>query len=101
MKCSLILHFIWVFNVCQNTNLGVSSIQRVNSILIEKIRDIHFRYLASFLKLQTAKQKKNKTKIQIWAVTQENLTLLHVNHKGAEQPAHLCSFVSAFVIHSL
>ena len=24
------LHFIWVFTVCQNTHLGVSSIQRVN-----------------------------------------------------------------------
>ena len=30
MKCSMMLHFIWVFNVCQSTYSGVSSIQRVN-----------------------------------------------------------------------
>ena len=28
MKCSIMLHFICVFTVCQNTYLGVSSIQR-------------------------------------------------------------------------
>ena len=30
MKCSSMLHFIWVYTVCQTTRLGVSSIQRVN-----------------------------------------------------------------------
>ena len=30
MKCSMMLHFIWVLTVCQSTHLGVSSIQRVN-----------------------------------------------------------------------
>ena len=29
MKCSIMLHFIWVFTICQSTSLGVSSIQRV------------------------------------------------------------------------
>ena len=29
MKCSIMLHFIWVFTVCQSTHLGVSRIQRV------------------------------------------------------------------------
>ena len=28
MKCSIMLHFIWVFTVCQSSRLGVSSIQR-------------------------------------------------------------------------
>ena len=29
MKCSIMLHFIWLFTVCQNTHLGVSRIQRI------------------------------------------------------------------------
>ena len=33
MKCSILLHFIWVFTVCNTSSrLGVSSIQRVNVI---------------------------------------------------------------------
>ena len=31
MKCSIMLHFIWIFTVCQSTSLGVSSIQRVQA----------------------------------------------------------------------
>ena len=31
MKCSIMLHFIWVCTVCQGTLLGVSSLQRVRS----------------------------------------------------------------------
>ena len=34
MKCSMMLHFIWVFTVCKSTHLGVSPIQRVNYIYI-------------------------------------------------------------------
>ena len=34
----------------------------------------------------------------IWAFTQENLTLMHTNNKGADQLAHPRSLVSAFVI---
>ena len=30
MKCSIMLHFIWVFNACKSTCLGVSGIQMVN-----------------------------------------------------------------------
>ena len=30
--------------------------------------------------------------------TQEKLTLLHANNKGADQPAHLRSLISTFVI---
>ena len=33
MKCRTLWHFIWVFTVCQNTPVGVSSIQRVNMFL--------------------------------------------------------------------
>ena len=33
MKCSMILHFIWVFTVCKSARLGVSRIQRVNQTL--------------------------------------------------------------------
>ena len=32
MKCSIMLHFIWVFTVCQRTHLGVWRIQKVNSL---------------------------------------------------------------------
>ena len=35
----------------------------------------------------------------IWALTREDLTSLHVNNKGTDQPAHLHSLVSTFVIH--
>ena len=31
---------------------------------------------------------------------QDNLTLLHANNKCTDQPAHLRSLISAFVIHS-
>ena len=34
MKCSIMLHFIWVFTVCQSTGFGVSSKQRVNSTFL-------------------------------------------------------------------
>ena len=30
MKCSIMLHFIWVFTVCKSTRLRVSRIQWVN-----------------------------------------------------------------------
>ena len=41
LKCSIKLHFIWVFTVCQSTHLGVSSIQWVNlkkSIKVSKAK---------------------------------------------------------------
>ena len=34
----------------------------------------------------------------IWALKQENLTLLLANNKGADQPAHTRSLTSTFVI---
>ena len=34
-------------------------------------------------------------------LSRENLTLLHGNIKGANQPAHMHSLISTFVIHSL
>ena len=42
----------------------------------------------------------NTAKI-IWASTQENLSLVFANNKGADQPAHLRSLISAFVIRLL
>ena len=33
MKCSIMLHFIWVFTVCKSTRLVVSRIQRVNDYI--------------------------------------------------------------------
>ena len=35
----------------------------------------------------------------IWASTQENLTKLHVNNKGADQPAHPPSLSKVAKIH--
>ena len=37
----------------------------------------------------------------IWALMHENLSSGFVNNKDADQPAHLCSLISAFVIHLL
>ena len=37
----------------------------------------------------------------IWASPRENLILLPATYKGADQPAHLYSLVSAFVIRSI
>ena len=34
-------------------------------------------------------------------MSQENLTLLHANTCGADQPVHLHSLISAYVIRSL
>ena len=36
-----------------------------------------------------------------WAATRENLSLGFAKNKGADQPAHLRSMISAFVIHFL
>ena len=32
MKCSMTLHFIWCFTVCQSSRLGVSSIHRFKAV---------------------------------------------------------------------
>ena len=40
MKCSIMLHFIWVFTVCKSTYLGVSPIQRIK---------IDFKFFMTFL----------------------------------------------------
>ena len=37
----------------------------------------------------------------IWATSCENLFMPYANNKGADQPAHLHSLISAFVVHSL
>ena len=34
MKCSIMLHFIWVSIVCQPTILGVSSLQKVKGVYL-------------------------------------------------------------------
>ena len=39
--------------------------------------------------------------LMIWALTRLNLTLLHVNNKGRDQPAYLRRLISSFVIHLL
>ena len=31
MKCSIMLHFIWVFTVCKNTQFGVSEYKRLKA----------------------------------------------------------------------
>ena len=35
MKCCILLHFIWVFTVCQSTHLGMSSIQRAKRNILK------------------------------------------------------------------
>ena len=40
----------------------------------------------------------NRDSQNIWAAMGENLTLLHANSKGADQPAHLHSLISTIVI---
>ena len=40
-------------------------------------------------------------RFQIWTLSRENLTLLHANNTGADQPAHLLRLVCAFVIRLL
>ena len=37
----------------------------------------------------------------MWISTLENSTLLHAENKGTDQPAHMRSLISAFVIHIL
>ena len=51
MKCSFMLHFIWVFTVCQGSRLGVSSIQRVNTLILSSyIFVLYFSFHNKFLK---------------------------------------------------
>ena len=38
---------------------------------------------------------------EIWALSQENLTLLHANNKVVDQPLHPGSLVSTFFINLL
>ena len=35
----------------------------------------------------------------IWAMSWENLFMPYANNKGADQPAHLHSLISTFVVH--
>ena len=44
---------------------------------------------------------KNPKSFLKWATSWENLFLPYANNKGADQPAHPCSLISAFVIRSL
>ena len=37
MKCSIMLHFIWVFTVCKSTRLGVSQIQAIKQAKTESV----------------------------------------------------------------
>ena len=37
----------------------------------------------------------------IWATSWQNLLLPYANNKGADQPAHLCSLISVFVVRCL
>ena len=39
--------------------------------------------------------------IHIWALTQQNQTMLHAHNKGTDQPLHVHSLISAFIICSL
>ena len=34
MKCSIMLHLIWVYTACKSTRLGVSSIKRVKTPML-------------------------------------------------------------------
>ena len=48
IKYSIMLHFIWIFTVCQSTYVGVSSKQRVNGCVKDKTNE-----LIKFLKNHT------------------------------------------------
>ena len=39
--------------------------------------------------------------IHIWDLTQQNLTMLHANNKGTDQPVHVHRLISNFIISSL
>ena len=39
--------------------------------------------------------------LKIWALSQENQTLLNANNTGVDQPAHLSSQISTFVTTTL
>ena len=47
MKCSIMLHFIWVFTVFESTHLGVFQIQRVSpgGSQIQMVNIFHLGYL--------------------------------------------------------
>ena len=62
--------------------------------------DMSAIYIGELLIVDTA-DNPSPSKSQICATTRENLTLVHVNNKGADQPAHPRSLISAFVIRYL
>ena len=49
MKCSMMLHFIWVFTVCKNNCLGVSRIQWVNLFIWMEIQTLFTKSLMNEL----------------------------------------------------
>ena len=54
MKCSIVLHFIWVFTACSITHLGVSSLRKVKtsqSIVVVKFYKFHILICLMFLQL--------------------------------------------------
>ena len=62
----------------------------VNDLTEFTIYKIYNTKLHSYLKINI-----------IWATSWENLFMPYANNKGADQPAHLRSLISAFVVHYL
>ena len=51
-----------------------------------------------FWKIYTEAPPETLVMLNIWASTRENLSSVFANNKGADQPAHPRSLISAFVI---
>ena len=101
MKYPLMQHFIWVFNVCQKYLLHVIRIQNekgVDNKVTDQTEWIHRLTCFSVVYMQ---QNQIFSQSQYGPPREMNPTLLHAKNKGADQPAHLCSLVRAFVIQSL
>ena len=56
----------------------------------------------NYITLMPLQKKKKETKtFFIWAMSWENLFMPYAKKKGADQPVHLCSLISAFIVPCL
>ena len=96
-------------------NLGCASVDnhipRDDIFDYHHIRECNIYIILTFYNLQRIQSLNNVSSlmgfclewcnVNMGLTTPENLTLIYANNKGADHTAHLCSLISAFVIHFL
>ena len=85
---SLLKYFISIYSLPSNCCLKIYSIFS----LIGNSRDRSFYYKLSVFQIKGSLSINN-----VWVLNRENLSLVFVNNKGTDQPAHQCRLISTLL----